>query len=157
MNILYSDDRSIHFNFFRQKSRRKRAFYEHWSSPVFLTNILKYRLDRQLIFRWRRRSSSFGIKKLLENNRLFSKQTVKSRLIISRVGKEGLINTEVPQKTRETNLQLFHPRRNVTVVWEIIMQKKTVQLKMLSVMPVENVDTTHRKSHFIYRSNQRSD
>ena len=46
VNRLYSGDRSIQFNFNRQKSRRNRAFYGHWSSPVFLTNILKYRLDR---------------------------------------------------------------------------------------------------------------
>ena len=45
----YSDDRSVQFNFNRQKSGRNRAFYGHWSSPVFLTNILKYRLDRQLL------------------------------------------------------------------------------------------------------------
>ena len=44
----YSDDKSIQFNFNRQKSGRKRAFCGHWSSPVFLTNILKHRLDRQL-------------------------------------------------------------------------------------------------------------
>ena len=45
----YSDDRSIQFNFNGQKSGRNRAFYGHWYSPVFLTNILKYRLDRQLV------------------------------------------------------------------------------------------------------------
>ena len=44
----YSDDRSIEFNFDRQKTGRNRAFYGPWSSPVFLTDILKYRLDRQL-------------------------------------------------------------------------------------------------------------
>ena len=44
----HSDDRSIQFNFNRQKIGRNRAFYEYWSSPVFLTDILKYRLDRQL-------------------------------------------------------------------------------------------------------------
>ena len=43
----YSDDRSIQFNFSRQKSGQNRAFYGPWSSPVFLINILKYRLDRQ--------------------------------------------------------------------------------------------------------------
>ena len=42
------DDRSIQFNFNRQKGGRNRAFYGYWSSPVFLTDILKYRLDRQL-------------------------------------------------------------------------------------------------------------
>ena len=36
------------FNFSRQKSGLKKAFYGHRSSSVFLTNILKYRLDRQL-------------------------------------------------------------------------------------------------------------
>ena len=46
----YSDDRSIQFNFSRQKSGLSKAFYGHRSSPVFLTNILKHRLDRQLIF-----------------------------------------------------------------------------------------------------------
>ena len=45
----YSDDRSIQFSFNMQKSGRNRAFCGHWSSPVFLTNISKYRLDRQLI------------------------------------------------------------------------------------------------------------
>ena len=40
-------------------------------------------------------------KKLLENNKLFSEQTVKSRLIISRVSREGLINAEVPLKIKE--------------------------------------------------------
>ena len=44
----YSDDRSIQFNFNRQKSGLNKAFYGHKSSPVFLTHILKYRLDRQL-------------------------------------------------------------------------------------------------------------
>ena len=44
----YSDDRSIQFNFNRQKSGRNSAFYGHWSSPVFLTNILKYKLDSHL-------------------------------------------------------------------------------------------------------------
>ena len=44
----HSDDRSIQFNFNRQKSARNRAFYGYWSSPAFLTDILKYRLDRQL-------------------------------------------------------------------------------------------------------------
>ena len=44
----YSDDRSIQFNFNRQKSGLNKAFYGHRSSPVFLTNILKYRLDHQL-------------------------------------------------------------------------------------------------------------
>ena len=44
----YSDDRSIQFNVNRQKSGWNRAFYGHWSSPVFLTNILNYRLDCQL-------------------------------------------------------------------------------------------------------------
>ena len=44
----YSDDGSIQFNFNRQKSEQNRAFYGHRSSPVFLTNILKYRLDRLL-------------------------------------------------------------------------------------------------------------
>ena len=43
-----SRPRSIQFNFSRQKSGRKRAFYGHRCSPVFLTNISKYRLDRQL-------------------------------------------------------------------------------------------------------------
>ena len=32
----------------------------------------------------------------------------------------------------------------MTVVWVIIMQERTVQLKMLSVMPVKNVDATRR-------------
>ena len=53
------------------------------------------------ILRWRRRSFRLGKKKLSENNRLFSEQTVKSRLIISRVSKEGLINTKVPLKMKE--------------------------------------------------------
>ena len=44
----YSNDGSIHIDFNRQKSGQNRAFYGHRSSPVFLTNILKYRLDRQL-------------------------------------------------------------------------------------------------------------
>ena len=44
----YSDDRSIQFNFNRQKSGLNKAFYGHRSSSVFLTNILKYRLDLQL-------------------------------------------------------------------------------------------------------------
>ena len=44
----YSDDRSIQFSFNRQKSGLNKAFYGHRSSSVFLTNILKYRLDRQL-------------------------------------------------------------------------------------------------------------
>ena len=44
----YSDDRSIQFNFKRQKSGQNKAFYGLKSSPVFLTNMLKYRLDRQL-------------------------------------------------------------------------------------------------------------
>ena len=44
----YSDDRSIQFNFSRQKSAQDRAFHGHGFSPVFLTNILKYRLDRHL-------------------------------------------------------------------------------------------------------------
>ena len=48
----YFDDRSIQVNFDRQKSVRNRAFYGHWSSPVFLTNILKYRLDRQILSTW---------------------------------------------------------------------------------------------------------
>ena len=48
--IMYChfDDRSIQFNFNKWKSGRNRAFYGCWSSPVFLTDILKYRLDRQL-------------------------------------------------------------------------------------------------------------
>ena len=46
----YSDDRSIQFNFNRHKSGLNKAFYGHRSSPVFLTNILIYRLDRQLTF-----------------------------------------------------------------------------------------------------------
>ena len=45
----YSDDRSIQFNFNRRKSGRNMAFYGHWFSRVFLTNIIKYRLDRQLL------------------------------------------------------------------------------------------------------------
>ena len=44
----YSDDRSIQFSFDRQKSGLNKAFYGHRSSSVFLTNILKYGLDRQL-------------------------------------------------------------------------------------------------------------
>ena len=44
----YFDDRSVQFSFNRPKSGRNRAFYGHWSSLVFLTYILKYRLDRQL-------------------------------------------------------------------------------------------------------------
>ena len=36
----YSDDRSIRFNFHRQKSGQNRAFNRHWPSPVFSTNIL---------------------------------------------------------------------------------------------------------------------
>ena len=44
----YSDDRSIQFSFDRQKSGLNKASYGHRSSSVFLTNILKYRLDRQL-------------------------------------------------------------------------------------------------------------
>ena len=46
----YSDDsdRSIQFNFNRLKSGLNKALYGHRSSPEFLTNILKYRLDRQL-------------------------------------------------------------------------------------------------------------
>ena len=44
----YSDDKSIQFNFNRQKSGLNKAFHGHRSSSVFLTNILKYRLDRQL-------------------------------------------------------------------------------------------------------------
>ena len=44
----YSDDRLSQFNFNRQKRGRNRAFYGHWSSPVLLTNTLKYRLDCQL-------------------------------------------------------------------------------------------------------------
>ena len=47
----YSDDRSIQFNFNRQKSGRNRAFYGHLSSPVLLSNISKYRPDRQLVWR----------------------------------------------------------------------------------------------------------
>ena len=43
-----SDNRLIQFNFNWQKSGQSKAFYGHWSSPVFLTNILKYRLDCQL-------------------------------------------------------------------------------------------------------------
>ena len=45
----YSDDRSIKFNFKRQKSEPNKAFYGHRSNSVFLTNILKYRLDSQLV------------------------------------------------------------------------------------------------------------
>ena len=70
-------------------------------------------------------------KETIKNNKLFS---VKSRLIISKVSRESLINTEVPLKIKERNPYLFHSRRNVTVVWVIIMQEKTVQLKMLSVL-----------------------
>ena len=44
----YSDDRSVQVNLNREKSGWNRAFYGHWSSPVFLTNILKYMLDLQL-------------------------------------------------------------------------------------------------------------
>ena len=44
-----SDDRLIQFNFNGQKSGQNRAFYGHQSSPVFLTNILNYRLDCQLV------------------------------------------------------------------------------------------------------------
>ena len=44
----YSDDRPVQFNFNRQKSGQNRAFRGHWSSPVFLTDILKYTLDRQI-------------------------------------------------------------------------------------------------------------
>ena len=40
-------DRYIQFHFNKQKSGKNRAFYGYWSSPVFLTDILKYRLDRQ--------------------------------------------------------------------------------------------------------------
>ena len=36
----------MYFN--RQKCGWNRAYYGQWSSPVFLTSILKYRLDRQL-------------------------------------------------------------------------------------------------------------
>ena len=36
------------------------------------------------------------------------------------------------------------PQKNVTVLWVIIMQERTVQLKMLSVMPVKNVDATRK-------------
>ena len=46
----YSDDRSVQFKLNRQKSGRNRAVYGHWSIPVFLINISKYRLDRQLVF-----------------------------------------------------------------------------------------------------------
>ena len=46
----YSDDRSIQFNFNRQNSGQNRAFYGHWSNPVFLFYTLKYRLDRQLSY-----------------------------------------------------------------------------------------------------------
>ena len=45
------DDRSIQFHFNKQKSGQNRAFYGYWSSPVFLTDILKYMLYRQLILR----------------------------------------------------------------------------------------------------------
>ena len=44
-----SDDRLIQFNFNGQKSGQNRAFHRHRSSPVFLNNILKYRLDCQLV------------------------------------------------------------------------------------------------------------
>ena len=43
----------------------------------------------------------------------------------------------MPIKIKERNLKLFHPRRNVTVVWVITMQERTVQIKLLSVMPVK--------------------
>ena len=33
----------------RQQSGRNSAFYGQWSGLVVLTNILKYRLDRQLL------------------------------------------------------------------------------------------------------------
>ena len=42
----YPDDGSIQFNFNKQKCGQNRAFYGHMASLVFLTNILKYRLDR---------------------------------------------------------------------------------------------------------------
>ena len=43
----HSDDRSVQFSFNRQKSGLNKAFYRHRSSSVFLTDILKYGLDRQ--------------------------------------------------------------------------------------------------------------
>ena len=54
----YSDDRSVQFNFNKQKSGLSKAFYGHRSSSVFLTNILKYRLDRQLNVRMSKASSN---------------------------------------------------------------------------------------------------
>ena len=36
-------------DFKRQKSGLNKAFYGHRSSSVFLANVLKYRLDRQLM------------------------------------------------------------------------------------------------------------
>ena len=43
MGTLMTDQ----FNF----NRLSKAFYGHRSSSVFLTNILKYKLDRQLILK----------------------------------------------------------------------------------------------------------
>ena len=48
----YSDGRSIQFSFDRQKRRLSKVFYEHRSSSVFLTNILIYRLNHQLVWEW---------------------------------------------------------------------------------------------------------
>ena len=56
----YSDD-----TFSRQKSGLNKVFYGHRSSSVFfLTNILKYRLDRQLSLTRFNLSASCGGKSL---------------------------------------------------------------------------------------------
>ena len=49
----YSDDRQINtIQFQYAEMWRTGAFYGHWFSPVFLTNILKCILDRQLRLVW---------------------------------------------------------------------------------------------------------
>ena len=65
----YSDDISIDFNFNRQKSGLNKVFYGHRSSSVFLTNILKYRLDRQLTQAFPLSQAKFLSVKIRKTNR----------------------------------------------------------------------------------------